>query len=100
MYILEHSIHIEILLVINVGQYTSRSAVLDHERDRERSRIEQRFNEKNRQIVQLTSLVRTLTEKVSSNNREENDRDVLKSESSSHSDKRCCRKAILTLRPI
>ena len=44
----------------------------EQERDHERIRIERRFNEMNRQIGELTSLVRTLTEKVSSGNREGN----------------------------
>ena len=42
------------------------------ERDHERSRIEQRFMEMNKQIGELTSMVRALTEKVT-NSREESD---------------------------
>ena len=41
----------------------------DLERDHERVCIERRFNDMNRQIGELTSLVRTLTEKISSSNR-------------------------------
>ena len=44
----------------------------DQERDHERVGIERRFDEMSRQIDDLTSLVRTLTEKICSSNREEN----------------------------
>ena len=42
-----------------------------HERDHKQVRIERRFREMDRQIGELTSLLRTLTERISSNNREE-----------------------------
>ena len=44
----------------------------EQESDHERIRIERRFNEMNRQIGELSLLVRTLTEKISSGNREQN----------------------------
>ena len=55
------------------------------ERDHEKHRIEQRFMEMNRQISELTSIVRALTDKMS-NSREENYRDVHNSETSVRSD--------------
>ena len=48
------------------------------ERDNEKHRIEQRFLEMNRQIGELTSIARALTDKIT-NSREENGRDVLNS---------------------
>ena len=45
---------------------------IDHERDHEKIRIEQRFMEMNRQFGELTNLVKTLTEKITSNPREVN----------------------------
>ena len=45
---------------------------MDQERDHEKIRIEQRFMEMNRQISELINLVNTLTEKVTSNPREDN----------------------------
>ena len=57
------------------------------ERDHEKHRIEQRFMEMNRQISELTSIVRALTDKMS-NSREENYRDVHNSETSVRSDTR------------
>ena len=56
------------------------------ERDHEKHRIEQRFMEMNRQISELTSIVRALTDKMS-NSREENYRDAHNSETSVRSDK-------------
>ena len=55
------------------------------ERDHEKHRIEQRFMEMNRQISELTSIVRALTDKIS-NSREENYRDAQNSETSVRSD--------------
>ena len=55
------------------------------ERDHEKHRIEQRFMEMNRQISELTSIVRALTDKMS-NSREENYRDAHNSETSVRSD--------------
>ena len=55
------------------------------ERDHENHRFEQRFLEMNRQIGELTSIVRALTGRLS-NGREENNRDVLNSETSARSD--------------
>ena len=55
------------------------------ERDHEKHRIEQRFLEMNRQIGELASIVRALTDKLT-NSREENGRDVLNSETSTRSD--------------
>ena len=56
------------------------------ERDHEKHKIEQRFIEMNRQIEELTSIVRALTDKIT-NSREENGRDVLNSETSTRSDR-------------
>ena len=56
------------------------------ERDHEKHRIKQRFLETNRQIGELTSIVRALTDKIT-NSREENSRDVLNPETSTRSDK-------------
>ena len=61
------------------------SDVRSIERDHEKHRIEQRFLEMNRQIGELTSIVRALTDKLA-NSREENDRDVLNLEASTRSD--------------
>ena len=55
------------------------------ERDHEKHRIEQRFMEMNRQISELTSIVRALTDKIS-NSREENYRDAHNSKTSVRSD--------------
>ena len=55
------------------------------ERDHEKHRIEQRFLEMNRQIGELTSIVRALTDKIT-NSREENSRDVSNPETSTRSD--------------
>ena len=55
------------------------------ERDHERSRIEQRFLEINKQIGELISMVRALTEKVA-NSREENDPNVRYFRTLPHSD--------------
>ena len=59
----------------------------EQERDHQRLRIERRFNEMNRHVGELTSLVRTLTEKISSDNREENDNNSSQNRSPSHSDR-------------
>ena len=61
------------------------SDVRSIERDHEKHRIEQRFLEMNRQIGELTSIVRALTDKLAKS-REENGRDVLNSETSTRSD--------------
>ena len=61
------------------------SDVRSMETDHEKHRIEQRFLEMNRQIGELTSIVRALTDKLA-NSREENGRDALNSETSTHSD--------------
>ena len=58
------------------------------ERDHERIPCERRFSEMNKQIKELTSLVRMLTRKVASNNREENDPNTRNCRSTSHSEKR------------
>ena len=55
------------------------------ERAHERLRIEQRFINKNRQIGELTSFVRALTEIISTS-KEGNHQDVLYSETSTGSD--------------
>ena len=55
------------------------------ERDHEKHRIEQRFMEMNRQISELTSIVRALTDKMS-NSREGNYSDVHNSKTSVRSD--------------
>ena len=62
------------------------SDVRSIERDHEKHRIEQRFQERNRQIGKLTSIVRALTDKLANSTEEENDRDVLNSEMSTRSD--------------
>ena len=58
----------------------------EQERDHERVRIERSFSEMNRQNGELTSLVRTLTERISSTNREENGNNSPRCRSTSHSD--------------
>ena len=55
------------------------------ERDHEKHRIEQHFLEMNRQIGELTSIVRALTDKIT-NSREENGKDVLNPGTSTRSD--------------
>ena len=55
------------------------------EREHERLRIEQRFIDMNRQIEELTSIVRALNEQISTS-KEENHHDVLNSETSTRSD--------------
>ena len=70
------------------GSYSNdnnEEAVRSQERDYERFRIEQRFLEMNRQISELTSMVRVLTEKVT-NSREENDPNVHSFRTLPHSD--------------
>ena len=57
------------------------------ERDHENHRFEQRFLEMNRQIGELTSIVKALTDRLS-NSREENNRDALNPETSARSDRR------------
>ena len=64
-------------------------AVRSQERDHERSRIEQRFLKKNKQIGELTSMVRALTEKVT-NSREENDPNVHSFRAFPHSERHYC----------
>ena len=60
-------------------------AMRSQERDHERSRIEQRFLEMTKQIGELTSMVRALTEKVA-NSREESDPNVRNFRTLPHSD--------------
>ena len=55
------------------------------ERDHEMLRIEQKFIDMNRQIRELTSTVRALTEKITTS-KEGNHQDVLNSETSTRSD--------------
>ena len=55
------------------------------ERNHERLRIEQRFSDMNRQIGELTGIVKALTEKKS-NSMDGNNQDVLNSETSSRFD--------------
>ena len=54
------------------------------ERDHENHRFEQRFLEMNRQIGELTNIVKALTDRLS-NSREENNRDVPNPETSARS---------------
>ena len=70
----------------NVNGNESLNDMREVERDHEKHRIEQRFMEMNRQIGELTSIVRALTDKIS-NSREENYRDAHNSETSVRSDK-------------
>ena len=56
------------------------------ERDHEGLRIEQRFLDMNRQIGELTRIVKALTEKMS-NTKEGKNQDVLNSETSTRSDR-------------
>ena len=55
------------------------------ERDYERLKIEQRFIDMNRQIGELTSIVKALTEKIL-NSKEGNNQDVLNTDASYRSD--------------
>ena len=55
---------------------TNNENLSDQERDYQRIRIELRFSDMNRQIGELTSLVRTVKEKIASNGREESDINV------------------------
>ena len=71
-------------------------AVRSQERDHERSRIEQRFMEMNKQIGELTSMVRALTEKVA-NSREESDPNVRNFRTLPHSDTNCITSKTRTL---
>ena len=72
--------YLESYLVEN-DEETMRSS----ERDRERLRIEQRSIDMNRQNGELTSIVRALTEKISTS-KEGNHQDVLNAETSTRSD--------------
>ena len=56
------------------------------ERDHERIRLEQRFLDLNRQMGELSSIVKAVTEKLS-NSKEGNVQDVLNSETLTRSDK-------------
>ena len=69
----------------NVNGNESLNDMREVERDHEKHRIEQRFMEMNRQIGELTSIVRALTDKIS-NSREENYRDAHNSETSVRSE--------------
>ena len=69
----------------NINGNEDLNGMREIERDHEKHRIEQRFMEMNRQISELTSIVRALTDKMS-NSREENYRDVHNSETSVRSD--------------
>ena len=83
--------------IISVADHYSGSYFNDHddeamrsqERDHERSRIEHRFLEKNKQIGELTSMVRALTEKVT-NSGEDNDPNVQSFRTFLHSDRHYC----------
>ena len=66
---------------------TNRTAILDHETDGEKMRIAQRFSDMNQQIGELTSLVRCLTKRLASNKSDENDFNVQRFKTPSHSDK-------------
>ena len=55
------------------------------ERDHDRLRIEQRFLDMNRQIGELTIIVKVLTEKISTS-KEGNNQNVLNSDTSTRSD--------------
>ena len=64
---------------------TNNENLSDQERDHQRIRIELRFSDMNRQIGELTSLVKTLTEKIASNGREKSDRNVRRTRTPRHS---------------
>ena len=74
----------------NINARNNNQQMIDCERDHERLRIEQGFNDMNRQIGELTSLVRALTEKIASSNRKENDTNTQRFRTPSHSDNHCC----------
>ena len=59
--------------------------IIDGNRDFDNNRIEQRFCDKNRQIGELTDIVLSLTEKLSSNIREGNGSNPLSTEPNSRS---------------
>ena len=59
----------------NYFQENNEEAMRSQERDHERRRIEQRLSDMNRQLGELTSIVRALIEKIS-NGREENGQNV------------------------
>ena len=82
----ESDISLHELCSHNLGSENNTRHLNDQERDHERVRIEQRFNDMNRQIEELTSLVRTLPEKIASNHREENDKNVKQTGTPCHSD--------------
>ena len=69
----------------NVLENETENDMREIERDHENHRFEQRFLEMNRQIGELISIVKALTDRLS-NSREENNRDVLNSETSARSD--------------
>ena len=69
----------------NILENETENDMREIERDHENHRFEQRFLEMNRQIGELTSIVKALTDRLS-NSREENNRDVLNSETSARSD--------------
>ena len=72
----------------NILETETENDMREIERDHENHRFEQRFLEMNRQIGELTSIVKALTDRLS-NSREENNRDVLNSETSARSDRFC-----------
>ena len=69
----------------NILENETENDMREIERDHENHKFEQRFLEMNRQFGELTSIVRALTDRLS-NSREENNRDVLNSETSARSD--------------
>ena len=69
----------------NILENETENDMREIEWDHENHRFEQRSLEMNRQIGELTSIVKALTDRLS-NSREENNRDVLNSETSARSD--------------
>ena len=82
----------------NILENETENDMREIERDHENHRFEQRFLEMNRQIGELTSIVKALTDRLS-NSREENNRDVLNSETSARSDS-CFIKQVTTFMVI
>ena len=64
---------------------TNNENLSHQERHYQTLRIELQFSDMNRQIGELTSLVKILTEKIASNGREESDINVRRTRTPSHS---------------
>ena len=87
---MDTAITVVMLACLNLTQesltLSSNEQMIHNERDHERIRIEQRFNDMNPQNGELISLLRMLSEEITSSNKEENDSNAQRSRKPSHFD--------------